>query len=76
MRLAKLIVFYMNILKEEIDMETKLKPILKELQKNLMTGISYMMPLIIIAGVTMGDHIFIRLRFFDVSVFTEETLAA
>lgn len=27
---------------------------LQEFQKNLMTGISYMMPVIVIAGVTLG----------------------
>lgn len=57
-------------------MGAKLKPILKELQKNLMTGISYMMPLIIIAGVTMGVTSLLGSVFFDVSVFTEEVLAA
>lgn len=50
------------------------KDIGKDLQKNLMTGISYMMPLIIIAGVTMGVTSLIGSVFFDVSVFTEEAL--
>ncbi len=55
---------------------SSMKSILNDLKKNLMTGISYMMPIIIIAGVTMGVSSLLGSVFFNVNEFTEEVLAA
>lgn len=47
---------------------------LQEFQKNLMTGISYMMPVIVIAGVTLGITSLLGQQLFGVNIGSKELL--